>query len=119
MDITTFLKHAQQPDFLSKHPLIVFKGAQKQEYPLLFFSLLITYLKKNSALPLESLDIVSGDRVALTSKLETSFLCNSMAYWLKNVSELLDPHAIVWLSSYTAQRIIGYTVVCQGQYSSI
>lgn len=83
---------AQKP--LSSYQVILF---QAKQYPLLFFTALQSQLKKQSAL--EIIDLEQEDSNQVFIRLETSFLGQSLIYWLKN-SHLLEEKAKNRLRNY-------------------
>ena len=98
MDLLNFFTHITESDFFDKHSRICFKGIAKQEYPLLFFSLLCVQIKKMGTIPVEVIDLAQADVVQTKSKLATSFLGNKTLYWLKNINDLRDKKRKEWLS---------------------
>lgn len=96
MDFTTLLKNLSSPSWIAQHRVIKFTGTQ--EYPLLFFSLLLQYLKKQGIQHMQT--VQEGESYSnLLHRFETSFLGMSSIYWLgdlqrydQSVREKLIPY---------------------------
>ena len=83
MNLRQFIATISGQQGLPACTILAFQGTQ---YPLLFFSLL--YEKLKTHLSLETIDCAENDVSVYMSRLQTSFLGQSMVYWLKNVNEL-------------------------------
>jgi hypothetical protein len=79
MDFITVLKNVASPSWIAQYRVVKFTGTQ--EYPLLFFSLLIQHLKKKGSQPIQTLG--EGESYSnLIHRFESSFLGMSSVYWL-------------------------------------
>lgn len=101
MNLSQFLIQAKKPDSLVGYPVIYFKAGvtgfkDNQTYPLLFFSVLTSHLKKNN-LMVQAIDFVDETDAAIYAKLQTSFLGQKIVYLLQNLQELDDKKLRSWL----------------------
>jgi len=77
----------------SKHPVIFFRGGSG--YPLLFFSLLVRYLR-NQGLLVETISLAEGNKATIFAKFETTFLGTTSIFWLGDGTELDQRTAAQW-----------------------
>jgi len=112
MDIFSFLKNGRSPDFFRLHKTICFSGA-RDFFPLLFFSIFFTRLKKNGEVPIEIVDCAQENMAALHAKLATSFLGSTTLYWFKNVSQLkpkISKQLVQFLKKYEGPNTVAFFV---------
>jgi hypothetical protein len=95
MNLSQFLIQAQQPKFFESHTVIAFCG---QSYPLLFFSLIHNRLKEQNGNLFATIDMLEEDQASILAKLQTSFLGQSIVYFLKNFDELGEKEKQHWFS---------------------
>lgn len=82
MDILNALKNITTPSWITQYRAIIFTGTQ--EYPVLFFSLLMQQFKKQSGNPVQT--IQEGESYAsILHRLESSFLGMTSIYWLGDI----------------------------------
>jgi len=106
MNFTTFLETFITGKTLPAKHVFIFHGAS---YPILFFAKFIEQIKKQYYL--EVIDVVEQDFSANMSRLQTSFLGQSVFYWLKNGPELDEKKAnkiVTYLQEYQGP----HTVIC-------
>lgn len=102
MDFTTVLKNLSSPSWIAQHRVIKFTGTQ--EYPLLFFSLLLQQLKKQNATPMQT--VHEGESYPnLIHRFESSFLGMSSVYWLGDLQQY---------DQSTREKLIAYIASYQG-----
>ncbi len=82
MDFITVLKNVASPSWIAQHHVIKCTGTQ--EYPLLFFSLLLQQLKKQSNQPMHTVQ-EDESYSSLIHRFESSFLGMSSVYWLGDI----------------------------------
>lgn len=108
MNLTQFLAScSDKKNLFEDISLISFQG--QKEFPLLFFSLYFTWLKKNVSSPIETIDVSEYDLATIVAKLETSFLGNRVVYWLRNLSAVEEKKRLkisTYLSSYNGSNCI-------------
>lgn len=81
MEFNVALKNITTPSWITQYRAIIFTGTPTQEYPVLFFSLLMQQLKKQHAQPVQT--IQEGDSYpSILHRLESSFLGMTSIYWL-------------------------------------
>jgi len=97
---------------LSQHTVLCFKDASGNgSYPLLFFSLFCSQLKKNETILVEVVDLSGQERNSIESKLQTSFLGLQTFYWLKNITEIDEKKRAFWmayLSDYRGPNVVAF-----------
>ena len=79
---------------LSGGPVLSFKG---KNYPLLFFSLLMQWLR-TSGTPVTTIDLKHSARHDAQRQLETAFLGQSSLFWLGSLSDLPAAEYKFWIS---------------------
>lgn len=106
MDFTTVLKNISSSHWLAQYRVITFTGTQ--EYPLLFFSLLIQHGKKHGG---QQVHILSEHEhyASLIHRFETSFLGMSSVYWLGDIQryeQATRDKLITYLKSYQGPNVL-------------
>lgn len=114
MDILNLLKNITTPAWITQYRVIIFTGTQ--EYPVLFFSLLMQQLKKQSANPVQT--IPEGESYAsIIHRLESSFLGMTSVYWLGDIQrfdQTTRDKLTKYIESYQGPNVI---VVYLGTYT--
>jgi hypothetical protein len=106
MEFNTALKNLTTPSWITQHRVIIFTGTQ--EYPVLFFSLLMQQLKKQHAQPVQT--IQEGESYAsILHRLESSFLGMTSIYWLGDLQrydQAMREKLTAYIESYQGPNII-------------
>lgn len=92
-----FLDHIKCNSCMPSNALICFKG--QTIYPLLFFSYLFSYIKRNSCARIVHVDLSEVTKAVICAQLETGFLAGKTYYWFHNLS-LLDIKSKNWWLTY-------------------
>lgn len=79
--LTTIYKTKSLPDY----SVICFHGAES--YPLLFFSMIISFLNRNGCC-VETMNVSVHDESSIKARFATYFLGKRMVYWLPNMSNV-------------------------------
>jgi len=95
MKLSEFLLSIQQEKKLPSSHLICFSG--KDNYPLLFFSLLLNWLKKQQSSAVVSTAVHDQKELFMQAQLETSFLGTSLFYWIGNLMQCNRKIQIEWI----------------------
>lgn len=104
MKLRVFLEEFIEKNKLSNKRIFIFQGAS---YQVLFFAKLIEQIKKHYCF--EAIDVANQNFSLHLSRLETTFLGQSIVYCLKNSHELDDKkekQLLTYLASYTGPHII-------------
>ena len=96
MKLLNFLEHVYSNKPVFSGPLICFRG--QHNYPLLFFSLLFNRLKKQEHYHIVSIEIDGQKESLIQAQLATSFLGNSVLYWMGNLTGLSRRTQELWFS---------------------
>jgi hypothetical protein len=88
-------------DEMSEHSVVCF--TIKKEYPLLYFSQLITKITKDNN-PFISIDLAGGEIGSVQAQLESSFLGASQRYWLGYIDALPKAALKQWQSYLDAYQ---------------
>jgi hypothetical protein len=106
MDFNIALKNITTPSWIMQHRVIVFTGTQ--EYPVLFFSLLMQQLKKQHAQPVQT--IQEGESCAsILHRLESSFLGMTSIYWLGDIQrydQATREKLTTYIESYQGPNVV-------------
>jgi len=106
MDFATLLKNLSSSTWLTQHRVIKFTGTQ--EYPLLFFSLLLQHLKKQGNQHIQT--IPEGENYSnMLHRFETSFLGMSSIYWLGDMQRYEPPireKLTAYLETYQGPNVL-------------
>ncbi|MCL5875468.1 MAG: hypothetical protein M1114_03285 [Candidatus Dependentiae bacterium] len=106
MNFSTFLQTFTSSRSLPKKYVFLFHGTS---YQPLFFSKLLEQIK--TFISIETIDIIEQDFTLVQSRLQTSFLGQSVVYWLKNSADL-DEKAANKLNSYLQSYTGPHTIIC-------
>lgn len=125
MDFFTFLKECKKPHFFDTYTTICFR-VQSDVQPLLFFSSMISMIKKTSERSVESVCLVETDTSMVMAKMATSFLGLTSVYWFKNITALKPKKSkelVDYLKTYTGPHCILFvldeTIVCPANCFSL
>ena len=111
MQIIDVLEQSHLSDFLSQHRVTVYVG--EGEYPLVFFMAFLKKLRSCEHTFIESIDVQECGMDSVQLRLETSFLGNSILYWLKSFEMLDEKKRKLWfkyVNSYTGPNSIMFFV---------
>jgi hypothetical protein len=125
MKFLEFLLNIQQNKKIPVTSLICFRS--QDNYPLLFFSLLFSWLRKEQSLRIVSIDVEHQKESLMQAQLETSFLGSSLFYWLGNFSKYskkMQNQWIAYLQKYQGPHTVAFfltkeTSVSFSDYASI
>lgn len=99
------------PTLLLSRPVVCFRS--QNHYPLLFFSALLQRIKKQTAMPVEVIDLAVHDLASVKGRLETSFLGNIVFCWLRNLSDVpmkARKELLSYLATYTGPNRVAFFV---------
>lgn len=85
MNLNAFLQILEQPEVFQNNNIFIFSSS---DYPVLFFSLLKSYVAKFFPSLSRSIDLSTVDFEQLKGELSASFLATSLLYWFGNIDEL-------------------------------
>ncbi len=111
MKLSRFLEQfnvaPQSSSSLLDYHVICFRG--KAMYPLLFLSLLFSYLKNQDHYAIESIDVQNHEHGMIKARLAMRFLGNQVIYWLRGLHTLDSKSKRNWLaylSSYQGPNTV-------------
>lgn len=96
MKFLNFLLQVHQNKALPTAQLVGFCG--QRHYPLLFFSLLFSWLKKQKYYQIVSVDVDEQKEPLIQARLATSFLGTPILYWFGNLAKLNYKRQERWIS---------------------
>lgn len=105
MTLQSFLEHLSGKKQLPNVSVICFYG---KEYPLLFFSHIISFLQKNAA-PIKSFDVAGVDFSLIKAHISTMSFSGQTIYWLHGINELSSKKQQEWITyaqTYTGPHVI-------------
>lgn len=94
LSFASFIETLHRDKTLSGGPVLSFKG---KSYPLLFFSLLMQWLR-TSGTPVTTIDLKNSARHDAQRQLETAFLGQLSLFWLGSLSDLSAAEYKFWIS---------------------
>ncbi len=106
MNLITFLQTFSSNKTLPSKHVFLFHGTM---YQSLFFSYLLEQIKAKHYT--ETIDIAEQDFASVQSRLQTSFLGQSVVYWLKNSADL-DEKTANKINTYVQSYTGPHTIVC-------
>lgn len=106
MDFITVLKNVASPSWIAQYRVVKFTGIQ--EYPLLFFSLLIQHLRKQGSQLIQTLG--EGESYSnIIHRFESSFLGMSSVYWLGDLQrydQATRDKLIAYINAYQGPNVL-------------
>lgn len=110
MKFLEFLGQAKKKSFWQSNRVICFRS---EAYPLLFFRMLLDFLKKREIAEISFLQV--NQKLQLWKTLQQSFLGETSFYWLGNIAEKLkskknEPDVVELLSLYRGPHSIAFFV---------
>ncbi len=111
MKFLNFLLQVHQNKVLPAAQLVCFRG--QRNYPLLFFSLLFSWLKKKKCYQIVSVDVDEQKESLIRARLATSFLGTSILYWFGNLAKLnykTQERWVTYLQEYSGPHAIAFFI---------
>lgn len=97
------------PTVIRSRSVVCFRAYHN--FPLLFFSALLQHMKKQNDGLVEIIDLSVHDFASVKGKLETSFLGQTVFYWLRNVSDSsakIRKELLNYLSTYAGPNNVAF-----------
>ncbi len=120
MRLLNFLLQVHQNKALPIAQLVCFRG--QRNYPLLFFSLLFSWLKKQECHQIMFVDVDEQKESLIQARLETSFLGTSILYWFGNLAKLnykTQERWITYLQEYRGPHTIAFFITEDTSFSFV
>lgn len=111
MKFLNFLLQVHQNKAFPTAQLVCFRG--QRNYPLLFFSLLFSWLKKKECYQIVFVDVDEQKESLIRARLATSFLGTSIFYWFGNLAKLnykIQERWITYLQEYRGPHTIAFFI---------